>query len=166
MLVREPKHMQKWRDQHALSILDEELYRLDASICEVPYSALPLEKPEVICFAGRIEELTGYSADDILADKQLWLSMVHPADRNRVFGVFTYCKNQGLAFAIEYRITDKNGSLHWIIDKGEPVFNDKGQVIQIDGAITDISEYKKAKIYIYQKNPRVTKSKNINLSVF
>jgi len=141
--------MQEKKDQPVLTLLDEELYRPIASICEVPYSALPLEKPEIICFARRIEELTGYSADDILTDKQLWLNMIHPADRKRVFGVFAYCKSRGLAFVIEYRIIDKNGSLRWIIDEGEPVFDDKGQVTQIDGTIIDISEYKKAKISIH-----------------
>jgi PAS domain S-box-containing protein len=165
MLVREPKQMQKWKDQPALSLLNEELYRLDTSICEVPYSALPLEKPEIICFARRVEELIGYTADQILTDRQLWMNIIHPDDRDRVFAALAKCKDMGIPFEIEYRIIHKSGLLHYVIDKGEPVFGDKGQVVQIDGTITDASEYEKAKICVCSKNSKVTMSKNVNSSV-
>jgi len=147
-LVRELEQIQKWKDQPALSLLDEEIYRLDASICEVPYSALPLEKPEIICFAGRIEELTGYTIEEILTNIQLWINLIHPADRDRVLIAFAHCKIQGTPFEIEYRVIHKDGSLRYVIDEGEPVFNDEGQVTRIDGIITDVSEYKKARICI------------------
>jgi len=158
--------MQEWKGQPMLAQLDEEFYRLIASICEIPYSALPLEKPEIICFARRVEELTGYTADQILTNRQLWINIIHPDDRDRVFAALAKCKDMGIPFEIEYRIIHKRGLLHYVIDKGEPVFNDKGQVTQIDGTITDIREYQKAKIRVCQKNPRVTTSKSVNSSVF
>lgn len=158
--------MQEWKNQPALTLLDEELHQLIDAAPEIPYSALPLEQPEVICFARRIEELTGYTADQILADRQLWMNIIYPADRQRVSAAFAQCKNQGIPFEIEYRIIHKDGSLRYVIDEGEPVFNDKGQVAQIDGMITDISQYEKARICICQQNPKVTKSKSVNSSVF
>ncbi|MCJ7719824.1 PAS domain-containing protein [Candidatus Bathyarchaeota archaeon] len=158
--------MQNAKIQDVLYRLNVELHRFIDTIGDVPYSAMPSEKPEIICFARRIEELTGYTADEILADRQLWMSVVHPADRERVFAAFTRCKNLGVPFEIEYRIIHKDGSLRYVIDEGEPVFNDKGQVTEIEGIITDISEYTKAKICVCQRNPEVTKRNNVSSGVF
>jgi PAS domain S-box-containing protein len=156
--------MQEQKNQYDLA--DKELRRLLDSIVVIPYSALPLEQPQIICFARRIEELTGYTADEILANRQLWMSVVYPADRDRVFAAFTRCKNLGIPFEIEYRIIHKDGSLRYVIDEGEPVFNDKGQVTEIEGIITDVGESKKARICVCQRNPEATRLNNVNSDVF
>jgi len=166
MSVSGHEQMQKKKDQPVLTLLDEQLHWLIKAATEIPYSAPSLERPEVICFARRVEELTGYTADQILADRRLWINMIHPADRERVFAAFSECKNGGTPFEIEYRVIHKDGSLRYVIDEGEPVFNDKGQVAEIEGIITDVSEYKKARICICRKKPKVTKLNNVNSSVF
>jgi len=143
--------MQEEKNQYDLALLDEELHQLMGAVAGVPYSAPPLEQPEIICFARRIEELTGYTADQILAERQLWISIIHPADRERVFAAFNRCKNRGIPFEIEYRIIHKDGSLRYVIDKGEPVFNDKGQITQIEGMITDVADCIKVGTYGCQK---------------
>ena len=66
--------MQEQKNQYDLTLLDEELHQLVGAVAGVPYSAPPLDQPEIICFARRIEELTGYTADQILADRQLWIN--------------------------------------------------------------------------------------------
>ena len=160
------EQMQYGKNQYDLTLLDEELHQLAGAIAGVPYSAPPLDQPEIICFARRIEELTGYSADQILADRQLWINAIHPVDREQVFAAFTRCKNLGIPFEIEYRIIHKDGSLRYVIDEGEPVFNDKGQVTEIEGMITDVSEYKKARICVCQRNPEAKMLNNVNSGVF
>ncbi|MCJ7778558.1 MAG: PAS domain-containing protein [Sedimentisphaerales bacterium] len=154
------------KDQDDMSLFEEELNCLIEAVCEVPYSAPPSEQPQVICFSRRIEELTGYTADQILADQQLWMNMVYPADRDRVFAVFAQCKNRGMPFEIGYRLIHKDGSLRYVIDRGEAVFDDQGQMTQIDGTITDVSEYKKARIRVCQRNPEVTKRNDVGSTVF
>lgn len=71
------------------------------------------------------------------------LIYIHPDDRKRVLAAFTRGKKEGTAFEVEYSIIHRDGSIRHIIDKGEPVFNDKGEITQIEGIITDISEGKK-----------------------
>jgi PAS domain S-box-containing protein len=158
--------MQEEKNQYDLTLLDEELHQLVGAVAGVPYSAPPLDQPEIICFARRIEELTGYTADEILANRQLWISIIHPADRERVFIAFSRCRNWGTPFEIEYRIIHKDGSLRYVIDEGEPVFNDKGQVTEIEGIITDVSEYEKARICVCQRNPEATRLNNVSSGVF
>ena len=128
------------KNQSILAVLDERLHRFIDTVGEVPYLALPPERPQIICFAGKVKALSGYDANDILTDRQLWIDMIHPDDRERVFVAFARCKNEGAQFEIEYRIIHKDGSLRYVIDKGEPVFNNKGEIIQIEGVITPIGE--------------------------
>ena len=158
--------MRAEKSRYDSTLLNEELDRLIETIAGVPYSALPLERPQIVCFARRIEELTGYTDDQILADRQLWISIIHPADRDRVFAAFARCKNLGIPFEIEYRITCRDGSVRRVIDEGEPVFNDKGQVTEIEGIITDVSEYEKARICVCQRNSEATRLNNVSLGVF
>jgi PAS domain S-box-containing protein len=132
--------MQEAKIQTVLSHLSRELQRFIDTIGEIPYVALPSEKPEIICFAGKIKELTGYDANEILADSEHWENMIPPEDRERVFAAFAGCKNEGMPFNMEYRIVHKDGSLRYVNDKGEPVFDNKGEITQVEGVITPLGE--------------------------
>jgi PAS domain S-box-containing protein len=132
--------MNEAKIQTVLSHLSRELHRFIDTIGEIPYIAMPSEKPEIICFSGKIKDLTGYDVNEILADREHWANMIHPDDQELVFDAFARCKNEGTSFYIEYRIVHRNGSLRYASDKGEPVFNNRGQVIQIEGVITPLGE--------------------------
>jgi len=138
------KQMQEAKIQSILSHLDKELRRFIDTIGDVPYIALPAERPEIICFAGTIKELSGYDVNEILADRQHWANMIHPDDQKRVFDAFGECKNSGTSFEIKYRIIHKDGTPRYVVDKGEPVFNGKGEITQIEGIITAIGQSYKA----------------------
>jgi PAS domain S-box-containing protein len=135
--------MQEAKIQTVLSHLSRELQRFIDTIGEIPYVALPSEKPEIICFAGKIKELTGYDANEILADREHWENMIPPEDRERVFAAFARCKNEGMPFNMEYRIVRKDGSLRYVLDKGEPVFDEEGKVVQVEGIINAIGQSEK-----------------------
>ena len=154
------------KDQDDLTLFEEELNCLIEAVCEIPYSAPPSERPQVICFSRRIEELTGYTTDQILADRQLWMNMVYPADRDRVFAIYARCKNCGIPFEIGYRLIHKDGSLRYVIDRGEPVFDDWGQMTQIEGTIIDVSEYEKARMCICREMPVASKLDDVSSTVF
>jgi PAS domain S-box-containing protein len=132
--------MQEAKVQYVLKRLHEELDQFIETVHEIPYLALPSERLDIICFSQKIGELSGYDADEILADREHWANLIHPNDRQKVFAAYAECKNWGVSFKLEYRIVNKDGSLCRVIDKGEPVFNDKGEIIHIEGAIVPISQ--------------------------
>jgi two-component system sensor histidine kinase/response regulator len=134
--------MQEANIQYVLERLNKDLHRFIDTIGDIPYIALPSEKPEIICFSRKIKKLTGYDVNEILADRQYWENLIHPCDRDQVFEAFGRCRNEGMPFNIEYRIVHRDGSLRYVSDKGEPVFNDKGEITQIEGLITPIGESK------------------------
>ena len=132
--------MNETQIQTVLKHLGRELRRFINTIGDIPYIALPSERPEIICFSGKIEELSGYDANEILADREHWANMIHPDDQEKVFATFAGCKNEGTPFNMEYRIVHRDGSLRYVSDKGEPVFNDRGEITQIEGLITPVGE--------------------------
>jgi PAS domain S-box-containing protein len=159
--------MQTGEKQHNVILEDEKLHQLlDEIIAGVPYSTPPLERPEIVCFARRAEELTGYTADEILADRQLWINMVFPADRERVLAAFAKCRKCGIPFEINYRIIHKDGSVHHVIDEGEPIFDDKGRITRIEGIITDVREYEGVSISGRRKIQEIVEfNSSVNSSV-
>ena len=158
--------MQETKIQCVLERLHKDLHRFIDTIGDIPYIALPLEKPEIICFAGTIKELSGYDVNEILADRQHWANMVHPDDQERVFDAFTECKNSGISFEIKYRIIHKDGTLRYVVDKGEPVFNSKGEITQIEGTITAIGQGKETENIPLLEIMEVTSSNNVNSNNF
>jgi len=155
--------MQELKIQYILERLNKELRRFIDTIGDVPYTALPSEKPEIICFAGKIKELTGYDVNEILADREHWTNIIHPEDRERVFTALGRCKDSGVPFEIEYRIIHKDGSLRYVLDKGEPVFNDKGEITQVEGIISAIGQSGRIENIPVLEMSRVTVSDNSSL---
>lgn len=151
------EQMEEKENQHDLTLLDQELHQLIDSVSEVPYSVIPLEQPRIFFIAGSIERLIGYSTAEIYADRQLWMNIIHPDDRERVFAAFAKCKSEGAGFEVEYRISHKDGSVRCVSQKGGPVFNDEGKIIQIDGVITDVSKQKQAEDVQLPKIPKAAK---------
>ena len=159
--------MQAREKQHNVILKDNRLLQLlDVVIAGVPYSTPPLERPEIVCFARRVEELTGYTAEEILADRRLWINMIFPADRKRVFAAFAKCGKCGIPFEINYRIIHKDGSEYHVIDEGEPIFDDKGRITRIEGMITAVGEYEGATISDRRKIQKIAKfNSSVNSSV-
>jgi len=157
--------MHEAKIEYVLERLNKELRRFVDTIGKIPYVALPSEKPEIICFAGKIEELSGYDANEILADRQHWANMIHPDDRQRVFDAFVECKNSGTSFEIEYRIIHKDGTLRYVMDRGEPVFNDKGEITQVEGIISAIGQSGRTESIPISETPKATTFSNGNLGV-
>lgn len=157
--------MKEERYQSVLALLDERLRRFIEIIGDIPYIALPSEKPEIICFSGKIKELTGYDVNEILADREHWENMIYLYDREQVFAAFSRCKDSGASFEIEYRIIHKDGSLRDVLDRGEPVFDDKGEIIQVEGIISAVGQSGEPENRPLSEITKVTKVSNVNLSV-
>ena len=158
--------MQEKKYQSIPALLDRKPHRSIDTIDDIPYVALPSEKPEIICFAGKIKELTGYDANEILVDRKHWANLIYSQDREQVFAAFNKCKNEGAPFEIRYRIVHKDGSLRYVIDTGEPVFNSRGEITQIEGVITAIGQGSKPVNIPILEITQVTKFGNVNSSVF
>ena len=92
----------------------------------------------------KIEELLGYSAEEWMRDPTLWISRMHPADRDRMIQTETddleRTDPQG---RWEYRLIARDGRIVWVIDDEAVISRDvDGRPIMVQGILVDISDRK------------------------
>jgi diguanylate cyclase (GGDEF)-like protein/PAS domain S-box-containing protein len=91
-----------------------------------------------------IDRLLGFSQEEWLADPESWVRQLYEDDRERVLAAFENALHQGEDLAIEYRLRHKDGrSLRWFEDRASMERDDEGAVVQIYGAMSDITERKR-----------------------
>ena len=72
------------------------------------------------------------------------LSFYGQEDKAKIQALFAACVNEGIPYDEELQVLDTSGQAFWVRALGEPVFDDAGQVIRVDGAFQDISEQRHA----------------------
>jgi PAS domain S-box-containing protein len=73
------------------------------------------------------EELTGVPVEQMIADPDLWRTMIHPDDRETVFAADASSNIDGSdRFALEYRIVRKDGSVVWVLDEATLIRPENG----------------------------------------
>ena len=112
------------------------------------------------------EELTGYLKEDMLFNKNIsYASLIDKQDNDRIFKIVTKALDSKLPFSYEYRITDKNGQLKWVWEQGLGIYSQEGEVLSIEGFITDITSQKKQSDKLKQELNQKDKELMINLSL-
>lgn len=121
----------------------EEKYRLvTENIPVVVYSALPDEHSTSLLISGRIQELTGHTSEQFVADPELWTKTIHPDDREYVWAKIEKHRKEGVPLDVEYRIVTTDKATKWVRDKAKPAFDEEGHIIRIDGFMEDVTELK------------------------
>jgi len=88
-----------------------------------------------------------------------WTAGVHPNDIDRCIETYNTAFDKREHFEMEYRLRNAIGEYVWIMDKGTPNYNFKGEFIGYLGHCFDISEIKEAEERIHVKNQELI---NIN----
>ncbi|WP_052307750.1 EAL domain-containing protein [Bacillus timonensis] len=86
------------------------------------------------------EAITGYSPDEF-GNRLTWDSLIHPEDYPE-YHRKQQKKCQGENLHHQYRIIHRNGEVVWVHDQTLPVLNHNGEVIRVDGIISNITEQK------------------------
>jgi PAS domain S-box-containing protein len=96
---------------------------------------------EELLFISGYEEIWERPAQAIKDNPQDFLNGVHPEDRGFVTDKMERLSN-GESNDIEYRIRRGDGETRWVWVKGEPVFDDAGEVVRVVGFTRDITNRK------------------------
>ena len=87
-----------------------------------------------------------YIADTLhLSSPPSWsefLEKLHSEDRERVDRELRAASDSGKDYEIEYRIILQNGGVRYVVERGEPVFNEDGVLIQTLGSVQDVTEHR------------------------
>src|SRR5262249_10266724 len=97
-----------------------------------------------VFLSGAVEAVCGYTADEFLAGRTSFPSIVHPEDRAAIERTTAAAVAQRTPFELEYRVTRRDGEVRWVQDRGRAVYGSDGRFLHIDGCIFDITERKQA----------------------
>lgn len=88
-------------------------------------------------------EITGYTTEEWFSDHNFWANTIHPDDREEVV---KFCSEQSKInsqYDFEYRMIAKNGSIIWIRDIVNVIY-ENGKPASLKGIMIDITNKKKA----------------------
>jgi len=83
------------------------------------------------------EALTGYTAAEINALPEKWLSLIHPDDVASVVVDCERLRGAPQQTTLSYRIIDRNGNSRWIEDRKISLFAGDGSFLGVEGIVVD-----------------------------
>ncbi|BAY16224.1 signal transduction histidine kinase [Anabaenopsis circularis NIES-21] len=102
-------------------------------------------KTNKVFFSSRWKEMLGYADNEIENNLQeIWIR-VHPEDLDSVVkAVQNHFAKVTSFYATEFRVLCKDGTYKWILDRGQALWDEAGNVVRMVGSHTDITERKQA----------------------
>ena len=124
-------------EQERLAKLNErDLRALTGNIPGVVYRCRPDAHLTMEHLSQEFERLTGYPASELIENRvRSYVSILHPNDVPKVRALIDTATEQRRPFAAEYRLRAADGSTRWVLDKGQAVFNERGDLVHLTGVI-------------------------------
>lgn len=89
------------------------------------------------------KELTGYKREDLIFNQLIsYEEITFEADRQMVRDRIDHAVALGERFDIEYRIRRADGNVIWVSERGNPIYDEYGEVQAIEGIIQNITTRK------------------------
>ncbi len=87
--------------------------------------------------------LTGYKPEDLTNNNRLsFADIIHKDDKETVWENIQNALENKTSYRLNYRITTAENELRWVWEQGQGVFNDDGELLVLEGLITNITERK------------------------
>lgn len=98
-----------------------------------------------VFFCGAVEDITGYTEEELRAGKPKWNEIIHPDDigflsvnKQKIRSVSNY------ATECEYRIIRRDGHIRWVHERIKNLCNGSGKPALAQGTICDVTDRKMA----------------------
>jgi PAS domain S-box-containing protein len=89
-------------------------------------------------------ELTGYPASAFMETPTLFGSLITERDKQRIWDEVQQAVGRGQRFRMHYAIHHKDGSLRFVEELGQGVYDESGGVVAVEGLIYDVTEREQA----------------------
>src|SRR5256714_13978597 len=124
----------------------EERISLAAESANLAFWSINFERKES-WMSDNGRAIFNFGPDESLS-RELFLSRVHPENREAVDEAIEYARTESQTFEIEYRLLRPDGDIRWLISRGRYVSNDHGGVRELIGVAIDITAQVKADLQL------------------
>ncbi|MBN1409620.1 MAG: PAS domain S-box protein [Spirochaetales bacterium] len=107
-------------------------------------------------FEGEVNQITGYPKDSFLYKRLKWDYIVHPED-HPIFKASLEKLKKGIAGTneVEYRIVKMDGTIRWVNEFVQNIFDEAGNPVGLQGLIYDITERKTIDLKLEEAQKRL-----------
>lgn len=102
-------------------------------------------------------KMLGYAADKIV-NGYAFRQLVHPDDQLLNSDVISGLSAENNRYDLVYRMRASWGEDRWVHEQGTAIFSKGGELVAIDGLLTDITEQKEKEIQLHEENVRLRSS--------
>ena len=89
-------------------------------------------------------ELTGYPPADLIENRKIsYAHLIHPEDRESISNDVQAALRAGEAYRLTYRLRTADDAEKWVWEQGRGVFSPEGEIVALEGFITDITDRKR-----------------------
>ncbi len=101
-----------------------------------------------------VEEITGYSPAEFTSGARGFNDVIHYDDRERVWEAVQSAVEQQENYRLEYRVVARDGTEKWVWEQGQAILDDAGDVVALEGFISEITERKRAEQSLAESEER------------
>jgi PAS domain S-box-containing protein len=84
-----------------------------------------------------------------------WTRRIHPEDRERVVQTMEQIVRERTGYEVEYRIVHPDGTIKFVHSLGHPAFSPSGELVEVAGTVTDITDRKREEYLTEQVSERL-----------
>ncbi len=110
-----------------------------------------------IFFSENWKKMLGYEDEELQNDFETFESLLYEEDKERVSEyIQRYMRGELKKYSLEFRMKHRDGSLRWILSKGEALRDETGRPYRLTGAHSDITARRESeeRLKISEKNFR------------
>jgi PAS domain S-box-containing protein len=130
---------------------EERLHIAAESLSDVIYE---WDMKDRVDWFGKIDELLGYAPNEFPRTLGAWMEILHPEDQNLVVAAMDRHLKTGAPYDIEYRIKRNDGTWCYWLARGRALRDAQSVPYKWIGAISDITERKKAEEALQKSEER------------
>ena len=110
---------------------------------------------------NKVGVLTGYSSEEFNSKKLKWSDLILKEDIESARESFIRALKTQVSYAREYRVKTREGEILWIQDRGQIIYDTKGEVKYITGTFFDISDRRKVEEALKKRNEQLLQARKL-----
>lgn len=96
-------------------------------------------KNDVLYWSDEVYAMFGYEPGEVTPTYQFFIDAVHPDDKARVQAAEDACLENLTSHDITYRVVWPDGTIKWLHETGDVLFDDEGEAIKFTGVLWDVT---------------------------